>query len=110
MAKSDEGEQVAALRVWMEEPNLSMSYERRGAVLVTVQCRRELASSSVGWLRNHLQDVAGDPSVAATAEGLETAAEIVTMISEVLAGSDPQIMPLTGSGRSKLDVLFGKPS
>lgn len=35
--------QVAALRIWLEPPNLVVSYERRGIVTMTISLRQELA-------------------------------------------------------------------
>lgn len=92
---------VAALRVWLEEPDLCMSYERLGIAVGTIRLHREVATSSARRLIESLPDLNGEPEL------VDTVKEFLSM---VLAGSAGQIMPLTGGGLSVLDGIFGAPS
>jgi hypothetical protein len=97
---------VGYIRVWLEEPNLLLSYERRGIPAGTLRLRRELAVAllakyEAAW---PVMKVTADPA------RIEVISEIMTMAREVLAGSDGQVMPLTGDGSSPLDALLGAPS
>lgn len=94
----------AALRAWLDLPNLMVSYERRGIVIMTVALRHEAATAVVAKATEVFRAIDGDP------ERIETVLEVVTMVREVLGGGDPQVLPLDGDETSALDVLFGAPS
>lgn len=101
---SEESEIVAALRVWMETPYLCVSYERRGITICALRLRKEAALAGTRRLVESLPDLNGDPEMVGVIK------EFLTMVSEVLAGSDGQVLPLTGGGLSVFDEIFGSPS
>jgi hypothetical protein len=99
---------VAALRIWLDTPDLMASYERRGVVVVTVALRMEAAKAAVTGLGEMLalyaSADAGDPG------RVEALNEILDMAREALSGGPGQILPLTNEIASPLDALFGEVS
>jgi hypothetical protein len=100
--------EIAALRIWLDVPNLMVSYERRGITIFVVSLRVEAAKAAVASLNDRLllfvAAGAGDP------ERVETLREILDMTREALSGGPGQVWPLTRSGVSALDSLFGEVS
>ena len=90
---------VAAIRVWFEAPDLCVSYERLGITVGTLRLRKEARR-----MIESLPDLNGDPEMVATVK------EFLSMVTEVLAGSAGQILPLHGGGLSVLGALFESPS
>ena len=95
---------VAAIRVWFEAPDLCVSYERLGITVGTLRLRKETASAAARRMIESLPDLNGDPEMVATVK------EFLSMVTEVLAGSAGQILPLHGGGLSVLGALFESPS
>ena len=92
---------VAAIHVWLERPDLCVSYVRLGIIVGTLRLREEAALAGARTLIGALPELDGDPEL------VDTVKEFLSMVTEVLAGSDGQILPLTGGGLSVLDGLFG---
>lgn len=98
---------VGAVRVWMDEPNLIMSHERHGIVILTVALRREAALVGVSKLAEMIpayQDALED------VEGIDTLNQFLDMMHRALSGEGNQLMPLTGDESSPFDSIFGKAS
>lgn len=104
---SDEKE-IAALRMWLESPNLVVSYERHGIVTMTISLRQELAVTVARTLAEKLDEYAA--SGVSDPEQLETMKEVAVMAREVLGGGGRQVLPLGRDGKSPLDDLFGEVS
>lgn len=105
---TEKQEVVAALRIWLDTPNLMASYERRGIVVAIVSLRTEAAKAAVVGLGEMLalyaSADAGDPG------RVEALNEILDMAREALSGGSGQILPLTNEIASPLDALFGEVS
>lgn len=98
----------AALRMWLDAPNLMASYERHGIVIFTIGLRIEAAGAAAAKLAQMIADYratgAGDP------ERLDTLDELVAMMRDVLTDRSGQILPLDVDVASPLDALFGAAS
>jgi hypothetical protein len=98
----------AALRMWLDAPNLMASYERHGIVIVTVGLRMEAATAAASKLAHMIAEYrasgAGDP------ERLDTLDELVAMMRDVLRDKAGQILPLDANDASPFDALFGATS
>lgn len=98
----------AALRMWLDSPNLMISYERRGVVIVTVSLRIEAATAAATKLGQMIADYRasgfGDP------ERLDIMDEFVVMMREVLRDDSAQVLPLDIDDASPFDALFGAAS
>lgn len=98
----------AALRMWLDAPNLMASYERRGIVILTLSLRIEAATAAATKLGQMIADYraagAGDP------DRLDTLNELVVMMCDVLRDKSGQILPLDIDDASPLDALFGAAS
>lgn len=105
---TNETASTAAVRMWLDPPNLMASYERRGIAIITVGLRREAATAATKKLAEMISDLRaanyGDPA------RLETLSEIAAMAREVLGGSSGQVLPLDLNSNSLFDKMFGAAS
>lgn len=90
----------AALRMWLDSPNLMASYERRGIVIITVALRTEAATAAAEKMSQMIADYRaagfGDP------ERLDIIDECVVMMREVLRDNSRQVLPLDLDSASPL--------
>lgn len=84
------------LRVWLDAPNLMVSYERRGITVVTLSVRQEAAHVAA----KKFDTLVAEHGAEADPEILETLNEIRDMVREALNGGPGQILSLDG------EVLF----
>lgn len=96
----------AALRIWLDEPDLMVRYERRGITILTIGLRKEAAKAAVTKFNEILQEysASGDP------DAIEILSEILDMSRETLNGSPGQLLPLDGDDASPFNNLFGEVS
>jgi hypothetical protein len=94
------------LRVWLDAPNIFVSYERDGIVIAMLQLRREAMDALVKRAIETWDDLiaTGEP------ERVAVISEFLDMVKVVLAGGDGQIMPLTKDDASIFADIFGAPS
>jgi hypothetical protein len=98
----------AALRMWLDNPNLMASYERHGIVIVTVGLRIEAAAAAAAKLAQMIADYRA--TGAGDTERLDMLDEIVVMMREVLRDQSAQVLPLDIDVASPIDALFGAAS